>query len=84
MIHDSAGLHMTPAGNICKEAIKYQSSVHMRTANMEANAKSLISLLSACVKCGNEIEIVCDGADEEEALRSIIQIIEKDNERKAE
>ena len=82
MINDSAGLHMTPAGNICKEAIKYKSSVHMKTENMEANAKSLISLLSACVKCGNEIEIVCDGEDEEEALRSIINIIKNVNEGK--
>ena len=33
-----------------------------------ANAKSVLSVLGACVKSGDEIEFVCDGPDEKEAL----------------
>ena len=41
-----------------------------------ANAKSVPSVLGACVKCGDEIELICDGVDEEEALQTIIAAIE--------
>ena len=40
------------------------------------SAKSVLSVLGACVKCGDEIELHCDGADEEEALHSLVAAIE--------
>ena len=40
------------------------------------NAKSVLSVLGACVKCGDEVEFVCDGEDEEEALKTLINAIE--------
>ena len=30
----------------------------------------------ACVKCGDEIELVCEGEDEEEALQHMVAAIE--------
>ena len=40
-----------------------------------ANAKSVLSVLGACVKCGDEIEIMCEGADEQEALDNLVGAI---------
>ena len=40
-----------------------------------ANAKSVLSVLGACVKCGDEIELICEGADEKEALETITELI---------
>ena len=40
------------------------------------NAKSLLNIIAACIKCGSEIEVVCDGADENEALAEAVQLIE--------
>ena len=40
-----------------------------------ANAKSVLSVLGACVKCGDEIELVCEGADEEEAMKAMVDAI---------
>ena len=34
------------------------------------------SVLGACVKCGDEIELICDGSDEAEALSDMVKIIE--------
>ncbi len=42
-----------------------------------ANAKSVLSVLGACIKTGDEIELVCEGADEELALASIVKIIDE-------
>ena len=33
-------------------------------------------LMSACIKCGAEIEIQCDGADEADALKKAIELVE--------
>lgn len=32
-------------------------------------------MLGACVKCGDEIELICEGADEKEALEAITELI---------
>lgn len=76
-INEEAGLHLRPAGKLCNEAIKYKSKITMKSNNVNANAKSVISVLSACVRCGNEIEFVCEGEDEEEALAAMIDAIQE-------
>ena len=40
------------------------------------NGKSMVSVLSACVKCDTMIEVICDGEREEEALAAIVQAVE--------
>ena len=64
IIKNPTGLHLRPAGNLCKEAKK----------NV-ANAKSVLSVLGACIKSGDEIELICNGEDESEALEYLIQYI---------
>jgi phosphocarrier protein len=41
-----------------------------------ANAKSVLSVLGACVKCGDEIEFTCNGPDENEALDALVTAVE--------
>lgn len=73
---DETGLHMKPAGILCKKAVKYKSSIKIKNKNGIYNAKSVLSVLGACVRCGDEIELVCEGPDEEEALSALIHDIE--------
>ncbi|MCF0132627.1 MAG: HPr family phosphocarrier protein [Blautia sp.] len=75
-VKNPTGLHLRPAGVLCNEAMKYKSLITFNYEDGTANAKSVLSVLGACVKCGDEIEIVCDGIDEEEALRELIRVIE--------
>ena len=46
-----------------------------RQGTVSANAKSVLSVLGACIKSGDEIMIVCDGEDEDEALKEMVQIV---------
>ena len=69
------GFILRPAGNLCNEAIKYQSLITFTYEGGTANAKSVLSVLGACVKCGDEIELVCKGADEEEAMKAMVKAI---------
>ena len=76
VIKNPTGLHLRPAGNLCKDAIKYKSLITFTFRDSSANAKSVLSVLGACVKCGDEIELICDGPDEEEALTDLTEAIE--------
>lgn len=70
------GLHLRPAGNLCKEAMKYKSKITFEYRGNTANAKSVLSVLGACIKSGDEITLICEGEDEREALQSLIAYIE--------
>jgi hypothetical protein len=75
-ISNPSGLHLRPAGSLCKEALRYDSKINILFENAKSNAKSVLSVLGACVKCGDEIEIECSGKDEDDALVAIISLIE--------
>ena len=75
-IKNPTGLHLRPAGNLCKEAMKYQSSITFSFRDTTANVKSVLSVLGACVKSGDEIELICSGEDEQEALNALVRSIE--------
>ena len=70
-----SGLHLRPAGNLCKEALRYDSKINIIFGDATANAKSVLSVLATCVKCGDIIKITCDGRDENEALEALKNLI---------
>lgn len=76
VIKNLTGLHLRPAGILCKEAMQFRSKITFTFRGNTANAKSVLSVLGACVKCGDEIEIFCEGSDENEALSAIAKSIE--------
>lgn len=76
-ITNPTGLHMRPAGNLCKEAMKYKSKVTFTYGMNTANAKSVLSVLGACIKMGDEITLICDGEDEESALASLVEFMKQ-------
>lgn len=72
------GLHLRPAMELCGEAQKYQSKVYLNVREFQANAKSALNILAAGIRLHDEIEIVCEGEDEQEALRAIEQMMCKE------
>lgn len=76
-IKNTTGLHLRPAGLFCKTAVQYKSSILFRVKDTTGNAKSILSVLGACVKRGDEIEIICEGIDELQALDGMIRVIEE-------
>lgn len=70
-IKNPTGLHLRPAGILCKEAMQYKSLITFQYKENTANAKSVLSVLGACIKSGDEIVFFCEGEDEEEALEAM-------------
>lgn len=75
-IKNPTGLHLRPAGILCKEAMRFKSHIAFHYGNNTANAKSVLSVLGACIKSGDEIELECEGEDETEALAALVAAIE--------
>ena len=76
VIKNPTGLHLRPAGILCKEAMQHKALITFTFRDTTANAKSVLSVLGACIKCGDEIELICEGEDEAEALASLVNAIE--------
>lgn len=70
------GMHMRPAGMFAQAMMKYDSDVTLVFGDKEVNAKSIMNLMAACIKCGSELEVRCSGPDEEAALAEAIRLIE--------
>ncbi len=75
-IKNPTGLELRPAGILCKEAMQFKSLITFTYGANTANAKSVLSVLGACVKCGDEIEFICEGEDEDEALDKLVTVVE--------
>jgi phosphocarrier protein len=71
VIKDSVGIHARPAGNLVKEAKKYQSKITVVKDGKSAEATKLMALMGLGVKCGNTVTVQADGPDEVVALNGM-------------
>lgn len=74
-VTNSQGFHMRPATLFVNEMAKFSSDVTIVFNGNDVNAKSLMNLIAACIKFGAEIEVKCDGEDEEAALARAEELI---------
>ena len=75
-ITNEQGMHMRPASVFSQAMTPFASDVKVVFNGTAYDAKSVMMLMSACIKCGAEIEIQCDGADEQDALKKAIELVE--------
>lgn len=73
-IKNAEGLHMRPAGVLAKEVGKFVCDVNILFGDKKINAKSLINIISSCIKCGAEVTFECDGEDEKAAMDKIEEL----------
>ena len=66
---------MRPAGVLCKHATQYESKIEISYRESLINAKSVLSVLGACICTGEEAELICTGADEEQAFSELSALI---------
>ena len=72
VVAESSGLHLRPAGKFGEVCLRFESKILIKKGAVTVNAKSVLGVLSARVQQGDEIEIICEGADEEEALATLV------------
>lgn len=75
-IQNKYGLHARPAALLVKTSGKFKSDINIIKDGVVANGKSIMGLMTLVAETGSEIEITIEGADEEEAMRAIQELIE--------
>ena len=72
------GLHARPASDFIGCAGKFKSKITIKRVGDEdeANAKSIVMLLSLGLAQGTEIELTARGEDETEAVDTLVALIE--------
>lgn len=71
VIENETGLHARPATEIAKIAMKYECDVNLIVNGKTINAKSPLMIMSAGIKSKTELEILCDGEDEKQAIEEL-------------
>ena len=78
VINNQVGLHARPATFFIQKANEFKSSIWIEKDDRRVNAKSLLGVLSLGIVKGTAINIIADGADEEEAIRTLSELIDSD------
>lgn len=74
-IRDKEGVHARPAGIVVAEAKKYTSNITISSKGRTADLKRIFAVMGLCIKCGEEVTINVEGADEDaasEALKTVL------------
>lgn len=75
-VQNSVGLHARPATFFIQRANEFKSSIWVEKDERRVNAKSLLGVLSLGIVKGTQISIIADGSDEEEAVKTLVELIE--------
>lgn len=75
-IVNDLGLHLRAAGALVQVASRFDSEVWLRRANAEANAKSIMSVLSLAASKGTKLDVVAQGSDAQAAMQAVAELID--------
>ena len=74
-IQNNVGLHARPATFFIQKANSYKSTIWVEKDDRRVNAKSLLGVLSLGIIKGVTVTLIADGADENEALDGLSELI---------
>lgn len=75
VMHD-AGLNARPAALFVQVSSKFSSRIQVKVGSKKVNAKSIMGIMSLGVKADDEIEIIAEGNDEQEAVDALGELID--------
>lgn len=76
VVQNQVGLHARPATFFIQKANEFKSSIWIEKEDRRVNAKSLLGILSLGIVGGTQIRIIADGADEQEAVTALIELVD--------
>ncbi len=71
------GLHARPAAEFVRKAKQFSAEITVIKGEKEANAKSPMKIMALGAKKGDEIVIRAEGDDAEEAVKTLIELVSK-------
>ena len=74
-ISNQLGLHARASAKLTKLAGSYASAVHLSRNGRRINAKSIMGVMMLAAGLGAEVEIECEGPDEQQAMDALVALI---------
>lgn len=75
-ITNKLGLHARAAARLVKTTGAFESSIEIEKQDQRVNAKSIMSVMMLAASQGNTVKLFVEGVDEEDAMSSVIHLIE--------
>ena len=75
-INSTAGLHALLASRIVQCSSKYDAKIELIYEDKKIDAKSILGLVSLAVPKGDNITLVAEGPEADQALKELRKIIE--------
>ncbi len=69
------GLEARPVAMLVQVASKYESKIYLESAGKKVNAKSIMGMMSLGLDNGEQVNVMAEGADEDEAVKAIEQYL---------
>lgn len=76
-ITNRTGIHARPASLIVQKASEFDAQILIIKDNKEANAKSIMGIMSLGISQSTKITIKTDGPDEEQAIKELKKLIKE-------
>ena len=75
-ISNRAGIHARPAAVLVQAAKDFQSNIYFERGKDRVNAKSIMGILTLAATYQTEIKIIAEGADEEQAVETMVRLFD--------
>ena len=75
-IVNKLGLHARAAAKFVTQASLFDSDINVKRNDKNVNGKSIMGVMMLAAAKGSEIELIIDGPDEQQAMQSLLELIE--------
>lgn len=65
------GLEARPVALLVQVASRYESSIYVECEEKKVNAKSIMGMMSLGLAAGEEVNVIANGSDEQDAIENI-------------
>jgi len=72
---NKVGLHARPASLFVRTAKKFKAKITVIKNGKTADAKNILSVLALGAEKGDQIHLIAEGEDAEEAIKTLVELI---------
>lgn len=76
VVREEHGIHGRPAAKIVEKCQQFNSKIKICYGCSEADGCSILQLLLLAARKGEQIEVIADGSDEENAIEELSELFE--------
>ncbi len=68
------GVHARPSALLVQKARNFKAEIKLKKEDREANAKSILSVMTLAAEKGSFVTIIAEGEDQKQAVEALVQL----------